>query len=187
MDGGEEICGDVLLGCDGLHSVARRLFVEPDRRETYSGKAVAYGFARVKEPGQAGLVRGDGEMAVEDTTMLMGRYGAMVVSFFEPARDTVFLAGIMSMNEASGGVEGADRDGWKTKGSDKEYVKGEVRRRFVRSRVAGLTELLEGVDDWTLYPGYTLPPGGRWSRGRVLLLGDAAHTVSLIDRHRYVS
>lgn len=176
LDDGEEVRGDILLGCDGLHSVARRLYVEPERKETYSGKAVAYGFARVKEPGNAGLAKFDGQPGVADTTMFTGRYGAIIVSFFEPQRRKLYVGGVMSMKDQSGGVEGGD--GWKTKGSDKAYVEGEVRRRFGSSRVAGFAELLEGVDDWTLYPVYILPPGGRWSRGRVLLLGDAAHAVS---------
>jgi 2-polyprenyl-6-methoxyphenol hydroxylase-like FAD-dependent oxidoreductase len=176
LEDGEEIQGDILLGCDGLHSVARRLYVEPERKETYSGKAAAYGFARVKEPGNAGLLRFDGQPAVADTTLFTGRYGAMIVSFFDSRREKVFVGGVMGMKDQNGGVDGGD--GWKTKGSDKAYVEGEIRRRFGSSRVAGLAELLELVDDWTLYPVYTLPPGGRWSRGRVLLLGDAAHAVS---------
>lgn len=176
LDDGEEVRGDILLGCDGLHSVARRLYVEPEREEKYSGKAVAYGFARVEEPGTAGLIRCDGRPAVADTAMFTGRYGSILVTFFDPQRERVFVAGVMSMEDQNGGGEGGD--GWKTKGSDRAYVEGEVRRRFGGGRVAGLAELLDTVDDWTLYPVYTLPPGGRWSRGRVLLLGDAAHAVS---------
>ncbi|OIW32023.1 FAD/NAD(P)-binding domain-containing protein [Coniochaeta ligniaria NRRL 30616] len=175
LEGGEEVSGDILLGCDGLHSVARRLYVEPERGETYSGKVVAYGFASVEEPGSAGMVRVDGRPAVVDTTMFTGRYGAILLSFFEPKRETVFAAAVMSMKDESG-VDG--RDGWKTRGADKAYVEGEVRRRYGSSSVAGLAELLERVDGWSLYPVYTLPPGGRWSRGRVLLLGDAAHAMA---------
>lgn len=145
LDDGEEVRGDILLGCDGLHSVARRLYVEPEREETYSGKAVAYGFARVDEPGEAGLIKCDGRPAVEDTAMFTGRYGSILVTFFEPERERLFVAGVMSMKDQNGGGEGGD--GWKTKGSDKTYVEGEVRRRFGGGRVTGLAELLETVDD----------------------------------------
>lgn len=176
LEGGDEVRGDVLLGCDGLHSAARRLYVEPERKEVYSGRVVAYGFAKIEEPGKTGVLRSDGKPAVTDTAMFVGRYGALVATFFEPKREKVFFAGVMNMEDQSGGEEGSD--GWKTKGSDKAYVEAEVRRRFGNSQLGGVAELLERVDDWTLYPVYMLPPQGRWARGRVLLLGDAAHTVS---------
>jgi 2-polyprenyl-6-methoxyphenol hydroxylase-like FAD-dependent oxidoreductase len=183
LEGGGEVVGDVLLGCDGLHSVARRLYVEPERREEYSGKVVAYGIVKVPEPGHAGLVKGDGRPVVEDTAMLVGRYGAMVVSFFEQKRREVFVGAVMNMRNESEGPEGASKDGWRTRGADKEYVKAEVQKKFGTSAVVGLREMLNKVDDWTLYPVYMLPSGGRWSKGRILLLGDAAHTVCLDMQH----
>ena len=44
--------------------------------------------------------------------------------------------------------------------------------------VKGVQELLAKCDNWHLYPSYVLPREEAWSRGRVLLLGDAAHAVS---------
>ncbi|KAB5532685.1 hypothetical protein GE09DRAFT_1227861 [Coniochaeta sp. 2T2.1] len=175
LDDGEEVKGDLLLGCDGLHSAARRLYVEPERTGSYSGKGVAYGFARVKEPGDAGLVRADGVAAVADTTMFTGRYGAVLASFYEPTRKRVFVGGVMGLREESFGPDGAV--GFRVGDGDVEHVKGELRRRFGHSAVVGLPGLLESVEDWALFPVFTLPPGGRWARGRALLLGDAAHTM----------
>lgn len=69
LDDGEEVRGDILLGCDGIHSAARRLYVEPGRKEVYSGKATAYGFVS----GKAGLTRSDGVPAVVDSTRVTPR------------------------------------------------------------------------------------------------------------------
>ena len=36
---------------------------------------------------------------------------------------------------------------------------------------------LNKADDWMLYPVWQVRPNARWYRGRVILLGDAAHAV----------
>lgn len=51
LEDGEEVRGDILLGCNRLYSVVRRLNVKPSRTEFYSGKAVTYGFVEVEEHG----------------------------------------------------------------------------------------------------------------------------------------
>ena len=56
----------------------------------------------------------------------------------------------------------------------------DVKRRFGGGPAElGLDELIERTREWLLYPVYKLPPGGRWVKGRTILLGDAAHAVSL--------
>ncbi|KAK8104812.1 uncharacterized protein PG998_011845 [Apiospora kogelbergensis] len=45
-DGGS-CTADILMGCDGIHSVTRLKHVDPARKETYTGVCNAFGFARV--------------------------------------------------------------------------------------------------------------------------------------------
>jgi len=67
-----------------------------------------------------------------------------------------------------------DREGWKVKGSDQESVRREILSRFGDSKMTCLREMIENMED----PVYTLPPGGKWSSKRVMmLLGDAAHAM----------
>ena len=42
-DGGS-VSGDLLMGCDGIHSVTRLKHVEPERKAVYSGVSNAFGF-----------------------------------------------------------------------------------------------------------------------------------------------
>jgi 2-polyprenyl-6-methoxyphenol hydroxylase-like FAD-dependent oxidoreductase len=53
-----------------------------------------------------------------------------------------------------------------------------ILRRFENSALPNLKNLVNDIDEWFLYPVYLLPPDGKWSIDRVMLLGDAAHAVS---------
>ncbi|KAI0131816.1 salicylate hydroxylase [Xylariales sp. AK1849] len=132
FESGEVLEGDVVLGCDGLHSAARRLYVEPGRKETYTGRVVAMGFARV-EDGGAKVLKPTGEQAFRSTSLVLG--------------------------------------------SDGESLKKDVFERYQAGSLQGLQELKSKCGEWVLYPVYRLPPEGAWKRGRVLLLGDAAHAM----------
>ncbi|KAH8882578.1 FAD/NAD(P)-binding domain-containing protein [Thozetella sp. PMI_491] len=176
LDNGETIQGDVLIGCDGLHSAARSMYVDPSRKETYSGRGGAYGYARLSKPGNAEFLRPDGKPAVVDTTLVNGRYGSLLSTFCEPTRTELYMAAVMELKEEHGDA----KDGWRTRGEDKAKVKQDIQSRFQGGKLKGLAELLEKVDDWSLFPVYQLPPNGRWHKGRVIIIGDAAHAVSTL-------
>lgn len=38
--------------------------------------------------------------------------------------------------------------------------------------------VVEGVEEWSFSPVWVMPNGGTYWRGRVVLVGDAAHAVS---------
>jgi 2-polyprenyl-6-methoxyphenol hydroxylase-like FAD-dependent oxidoreductase len=173
LEDGEEISGDLLIGCDGLHSSVRKLYVEPEREEVYSGRAVAYGFVPVTPPGSTGLCRTDGQPAVEDTTVISSRYGSLLVTFCNPQRDNAHVSAVMEVKDEKDG----SRDGWKARGEDKQKVQADILASFADGGLKNLSSFLGKVDDWTMYPVYILPRQGKWSRGRALLIGDAAHAV----------
>lgn len=176
IDGGEEIRGDILIGCDGLHSVTRTKYVDPERKKMYSGKANAYAYTTISEPGNTGVTRPDGKPCVVDSTLISGRYGSLLATFFTREKKDVYLAAVMSMKDEYEGD--AAKDGWKAKGEDKVKVREDILKKFEGGKLPGLAGLIEGVDDWTMFPVYQLPPDGKWSKGRVILIGDAAHAVS---------
>lgn len=171
---------DVLLGCDGIHSAARHLWVEPEREKQYSGRAVTMGWARSvanqgKGAASAPITLPNGEPALRDTAAFNATGGTLISSFFEPTRQDIFFAHVRKMSEQST----AERDGWQLLGKDQEAVRKEVVETYREGRVNGLEETIAKCESWQIYPIYKLPPGGRWHKGRVLLLGDAAHAVSL--------
>ncbi|KAJ6437417.1 salicylate hydroxylase [Purpureocillium lavendulum] len=166
--------GDVLLGCDGIHSYVRKLYVDPDQNPVYSGFAGIGSIIPIAALGSsaatASNVRG-----ITATLTQEGAFGAMSCS----AADDELLWGFSK--EVPVPESGDTRDGWEVQN------KAEV-ARFKESMLT----LLEGArGDWgdtmrkivqatdvvKSYPIFKLPLGGAWSRGRCLLLGDAAHAM----------
>lgn len=165
-DGGVDT-GDMVLGCDGIHSATRRLVVDAERKPVYSGWAAAYGFVEVKE------LFGEGEKPFFETTALvMSRYGSALTTFCDHEQSMIYTVLLMEMEEQG------SREGWNSVGKDQERVRLEGVRRTQNSPIPKIAQMIEKVGDWTLYPIYVLPPNGRWFTNRVLLLGDSAHAVS---------
>ena len=176
FEDGTSATGDFVMGCDGIHSAARAKFVQPDRVASYSGIAAAYGFTKI-----ADVLDRDEKPFFQDTALEFSRYGSTLTTFCDHDRSQIYVVILMSM--ASQG----SREGWKSIGKDQDAVCAEARRRTASSAILQVEKMIVGVQDWSLYPVYLLPPKGKWHTDRVLLLGDAAHAVwnptSLRCRH----
>lgn len=106
--------------------------------------------------------------------MNSGRFGSLLLSYVDPDRTKIYLGAVMETQEEY------DKQGWKVRGDDRQKTLNEIDRRCKDSAIPCVNELVELVqkeEDFVFYPVYKLGPQGIWSRGRVLLLGDAAHSV----------
>lgn len=159
---GERAQADFILGCDGVHSAVRTSYVEPERISIYTGVVAAYA-----------VVDADVEAPIhfQSTAANTGRFGSFITSYINPDRKKIFLTAGMEAPEEK------DRQGWKSRGEDHQKTMKEVHRRYQDSALPCLMPLIDRVDEFMFYPIYKLGPEGMWSKGQVLLLGDAGHGV----------
>lgn len=162
FEDGSTAKADILLGCDGIHSVTRLKHVEPERKAVYSGITNAFGYATRPE----GL-----NTHFECTSLNFCQRGMMLCSFFEPTHTKVYIGGLMEMAEIE------DRDGWKAHASDQAKIKADIANRFEGTVLPALMPLLEAAEDFYLWPVFTLSKEGKWATDRTMLLGDAAHAM----------
>lgn len=172
---GSVATGDLLLGCDGVHSVARAAYVDPARAPAYTGIAAASGVA------PACLLPG-APMPFDATALYSGRRGSVLLSRFEPgasaeAPANLYVSAVME-TAAPADDEGA-KAGWRAMGADAERLRRDVVARFGSADIGAEwpREAIRAVEQWSLFPVYKLAAHGKWWRGRCLLLGDAAHAV----------
>ncbi|OJJ76881.1 hypothetical protein ASPBRDRAFT_201956 [Aspergillus brasiliensis CBS 101740] len=170
----------LLLGCDGIHSTVRRLYVDPEMKPVYSG------FGAI-----SAIVDDIDSQERKDATCLHSTITPQGMVATAPcAADQTFWFFSKEVPLPPATDSGDERDGWSL------YRQNELAEW--RSSLSSVLDCMEGqwgqymrqlVDsskDLHFYPHYRLPLGGRWfvpsgtGRGsppRTLLLGDAAHAV----------
>ena len=166
FEDGTSVEGDILLGCDGIHSNTRMKLVDPTRLPAYSGIATAYGTVPISSVSSP--------LHFQDCAVNSSRRGSLLTAFSDAKKETLYVAAVMEVKEQ------LDHEGWKIKGSDQDATRKELLSRFGNSKMPCLVEMVEKVEDLCFYPVNTLPSNGKWSSKRAILLGDAAHAVCVL-------
>lgn len=167
FEDGQTVEGDVLIGCDGIHSSVRLMHVEPERKSVYSGICNAFGFAPRRRDG-------DGEFEAthfETSAMNMGRRGMLLTSFHDRKKESVYVGALMQVPEI------ASRDGWKAAGKDAEGVRKEMLERYSGAANPLVEHVIQDAEDLYLWPVFTLSKSGKWATERTMLIGDSAHAM----------
>jgi 2-polyprenyl-6-methoxyphenol hydroxylase-like FAD-dependent oxidoreductase len=155
---GSEAVGDMLIGCDGVHSTVRRVIDPKAPAPTYSGLITNGGYAR-------GVLV---DMEPGSYEMIFGRR-----AFFGYARapddEVWWFANVPRSTEpARGEIEAVDPDGWKGRLLD-----------LFADDAGPAASLVEATPAPTgMSSIHALPHLPNWHRGRILVMGDAAHAPS---------
>ena len=167
FEDGASASGDMLIGCDGIHSTTRLTHVDPDRKSVYSGICNAFGFAPRRRD-SSGVYE---PTHFETSGMNFGRRGILLTSFHDEAKDSIYVGALMQVPEI------ASRDGWKARGADAEKTRSDILERYAGAANPLITHLIEDAQDLFLWPVFTLSKHGRWATDRVMLIGDSAHAM----------
>ncbi|MEM9059540.1 MAG: flavin-dependent oxidoreductase [Pseudomonadota bacterium] len=158
------VTGDILVGADGIHSVARKLFYPGEGSPSWNGVMMWRGATEFPQ-------------YLDGRTMFIG--GGMGAKFVlypiaEAGEGRKLTNWVVNVKVADGETQPPPKDSWSRKGR-----LDDVLPYGLRFRVPGvdIQALIRQTDAYYEYPMCDRDPLPRWTHGRVTLLGDAAHPM----------
>lgn len=156
FEDGSETEGDLLVGCDGIHSRTRRSIMPEAPAPAYAGMIDSGGFTRASSvPPSGGVMR--------MTFGTKGFFGYQVV----PSGEVYWFENLQEPDEPDRRKLG-------------EIPDHEWRRRLLethRDDHAPIAEIILSTEVIGRWPSYDMPSLPTWHEGPVCLIGDAAHAT----------
>jgi 2-polyprenyl-6-methoxyphenol hydroxylase-like FAD-dependent oxidoreductase len=154
---GTVVEGDLLIGADGIHSATRHFVVGDDYKPEYSGQSLVYGIVRTDDVPGADL------STLAPTVAVFARRGFFAMAFTDESRKKLYW------------IAAKDRLLTETS-TDADKIRSEEVERF-KDLYKPLPDIISSTKEFFSWPVYELPDIPRWSKGNVVLVGDAAHAL----------
>lgn len=169
---GSKVTGDLVIGCDGVHSAIRTGWIDRESASQYTGIS----FLQASMPAKTL----SSPIHFRCSALNVSRHGSMLTSFCDRDCENIFAAAIVQFRKddvSKYRLEPGQE--WATQNRIRCALRAMMRDRFAESAIPCIREMVQSEADWMLYPVYQVSPGGRWSTNRAILIGDAAHAVCL--------
>ena len=155
---GSEAVGDVLIGCDGVHSTVRRIIDPAAPAPTYAGLITTGGYARGvrvnTEPGGYEMIFGK-----------RGFFGHAMA----PTGEVWWFANVPHRGEpARGEVEAISGDEWRP----------QLIQLYAEDAGPAIPLIQATPEMMAMSPIHSIPHLPAWHNGRMIVIGDAAHAPS---------
>ncbi|KKF94761.1 6-hydroxynicotinate 3-monooxygenase [Ceratocystis platani] len=163
---------DFLLGCDGIHSSVRNLYVDPDSKPVYTGISNMFSLVSTTNlsPGP--------EMPITQLNATLTSDGLFAVSPATPSSDLLYW---FFSREIPLPGSGDSRDGWEaTSKAEVDNFKSTLLQLLGQEKSEwgdAIREMIQKTETVKFYPIYKLPAGRPWFKNRCLVIGDAAHAM----------
>jgi 2-polyprenyl-6-methoxyphenol hydroxylase-like FAD-dependent oxidoreductase len=158
------VAGDVLIGCDGIHSAVRRQLYPQESGLKWNGVLMWRGATLAKGflDGRTMIVGGGFNNKLVLYPIARGKAGKQLINW------------VVTYRMGDGSNPPPRREDWNRRG-----VLDEVLPHVARFRTphVDLVKLVRGAPAFYEYPMADKDPLPRWTHGRVTLLGDAAHPM----------
>jgi 2-polyprenyl-6-methoxyphenol hydroxylase-like FAD-dependent oxidoreductase len=158
------VAGDVLVGCDGIHSAVRRQLYPHDSGLKWNGVLMWRGATLAKGflDGRTMIVGGGFNNKLVLYPIARGKGGKQLINW------------VVTYRMGDGSNPPPRREDWNRRG-----VLAEVLPHVARFRTphVDLVKLVRAAPAFYEYPMADKDPLPRWTHGRVTLLGDAAHPM----------